>query len=136
MAVIRPESFISAGREKTRLDRFCYEFALGVYDSISEKLGERLVESGIVEDALAGFSVRLSKDAGKQIVDQLAGRIRGVYFSWEPFKREFPFLEDETVDEMIDAVLEAWDELLEVCESCPNACITRRNEPAPMFDCE
>jgi len=134
MAVIKPESFFSARNEKTKMNWFCYEIALETYKRISDRLGERLVKSGITEDALTDFSVKLAKDTKVQILDWMEGRIEKVCFSDETVRTRFPSLDDDMIDEIFDAILEAWDGLLEICGSCPNACITNRNEIAPMFD--
>jgi hypothetical protein len=36
-------------------------------------------------------------------------------------------------DKMLDAIGEAWDELLRIRESCPNRCVTEREDYCTMF---
>jgi len=134
MAVIKPVSFFSADYEKTRLNWFCYELAFGIYDSVRERLGKRMTMFGIDENALAGFSIKHAREAKTQILERLAGRSDNIGPSREAVKAFFPSMSDDMVDDTVDATLDAWDTLLEICEFCPEACITRRDEPAPMFD--
>ncbi|MBM4249022.1 MAG: hypothetical protein FJ149_06240 [Euryarchaeota archaeon] len=134
LAVIRRESFFPAEAEKTRMNWFCYEISLAIYDQISDQLGERLKGFEIDEKALAEFSVRLARDAKVQIIDWLEGRSKTISYSEEKIGTYLPTLDGGTAKELFNAVLDAWDSLLAICESCPNACITRRDEPAPVFD--
>ncbi|MGB2728945.1 MAG: hypothetical protein WBD09_10815 [Halobacteriota archaeon] len=46
----------------------------------------------------------------------------------------FPKLSDKTVDKMLDAIEEAWDEQLSFCEVCPTRCVTEKDVYCTMFD--
>jgi len=68
------------------------------------------------------------------ILEKLAGKIDTVYISPEMITLYFPEINDKLIDEMMNAILKAWDALLSVCESCPNRCISEKSAYGPMFD--
>ncbi|GFP19940.1 hypothetical protein HKBW3S03_01444, partial [Candidatus Hakubella thermalkaliphila] len=42
ISMIKPTSFYSTEFEKTKLNWFCYELSMGIYDEIRENLGKQL----------------------------------------------------------------------------------------------
>ncbi len=128
---INPASFYTREDGKTKLNWFCYELALSFESAIKKGLAERLELDG---DLLADFSTYLAKEMKAVVLQKLAGEIERPYFSDEMVLSYFPALEDEMVDEMLDALAEAWDEQLSICEVCPTRCISEKDAYCTMFD--
>jgi uncharacterized Fe-S radical SAM superfamily protein PflX len=134
ISMIKPTSFYSAEFEKTKLNWFCYELSMGIYDEIMKNLGKRLKKYKIDEKALAEFSIYTSKKMKGIILQKLSGRIEKVYFSYEMVESYFPNLSDKLVNKMLDAISKVWDEQLGFCEICPTRCISEKDAYCTMFD--
>jgi len=134
MDMIKPTSFYYSQSEKIKLNWFCYELSMGIYDEIKESLGKRLEKYKIDDKAIAEFSIYISKKMKEIILQQLSGKIETVYFSYEMVESYFPNFSDKLVDEMLDAFSNAWDELLGVCVTCPTRCISEQDVYCTMFD--
>ncbi len=132
--MIKPTLFYSSVSEKTKLNWFCYEISMGFYDKIKEKLGKKLTKNKIDEEALAEFSIYLSKKMKDIILQKLSGKIEMVYFSHEMVDSYFPTLNDRLVNKILDAISKAWDEQLSFCEMCPTRCISEKDAYCTMFD--
>ncbi len=132
--MIKPTSFYSSVSEKTKLNWFCYEASMAFYDKIKENLGKKLTKNKIDEEALAEFSIYLSKKMKDIILQKLSGKIEMVYSSHEMVDSYFPTLNDRLVNKILDAISKAWDEQLSFCEICPNRCISEKDAYCTMFD--
>jgi uncharacterized Fe-S radical SAM superfamily protein PflX len=134
MDMIKPTSFYSSKSEKTKLNWFCYEFAMGVYDDIKEDMGKRLKRHKISDEVLAEFSIYISKEMKDIVLQMLSGKIKKAYFSYEMIEAYFPNLSDRMVNKMLDVIAETWDKQLSFCEICPNRCISEKDVYCIMFD--
>ncbi|MFH0836803.1 MAG: hypothetical protein V1870_01615 [Candidatus Aenigmatarchaeota archaeon] len=63
ISIISPKMFYSNKNEKTKLNWFCYELSMAIYNKIKKKLGEKLIKYSVDDQSLATFSVHLSKEA-------------------------------------------------------------------------
>ncbi|MGB5100335.1 MAG: hypothetical protein WBN94_07040 [Methanothrix sp.] len=134
LSMIKPTSFYSNEREKIKLNWFCYELSMGIYDNMREDLGYRLKRHKISEEVLADFSICTSKKLKDIILRQLSGKDKQVCISYELIESYFPDLDDLLVNKMLDVLSKAWDEELSLCEVCPNRCISEKDEYCTMFD--
>ena len=133
--LIKPTSFSSGELEKTKLNWFCYELALSFDLAINSKLGEKLGKKyGIDEEEIADFSIYFAKKMKEISLQKLSGEIVTVYISYEMIEAYFPFLSDKIINKMLEALAEAWDEHLSICETCPNRCVSEKDEYCTMFD--
>lgn len=133
--LIKPTSFYSNEQEKTKLNWFCYELALSFELAIKSKLGQKLKRRyGIDEEKIADFSIYFAKEMKKIILQKLSGVIETVYISYELIEAYFPSLSDRMNDKILDAIAEAWDGQLSICETCPTRCVTERDNYCTMFD--
>lgn len=132
--MIKPTSFYSSESEKKKLNWFCYELSLAIYDDMRGSIGKRLKKHKISDEALAEFSIYISKKMKGIILQKLSGRIEQVYFSYEMIESYFPNLNDRMVNKMLDVISKTWDNLLSFCEICPNRCISERDAYCTMFD--
>ena len=136
LSMIKPTSFYSGESEKTKLNWFCYELSIEIYDNMKRRIGNRLRRNKISDEALAEFSIDISKGMKDIILQKLLGRIKDVYFSHEMIERIFPNLDDRTINRMLDIIAKVWDELLSACELCPTRCISEKDEYCTMFNDE
>ena len=132
--MIKPTAFYSTERDKIKLNWFCYELSMNIYDKIRENPGKRLKKYKIDEKAIAEFSIYISKKMKDIILQQLSGRIENVYFSYEMVESYFPDLSDKLVNKMLDAISKAWNEQLDICKICPTRCISEKDVYCTMFD--
>ena len=61
LSVIKPASFYSNESEKTKLNWFCYELSVGIYDDMKEDIGKLLKKHKIRDENLVVFSIYISK---------------------------------------------------------------------------
>ncbi|CEG11431.1 conserved hypothetical protein [groundwater metagenome] len=131
---IKTTSFYSSECEKIKLNWFCYELSMSIYDDMKADLGKQLKKHKIGDEALAEFSIYVSKEMKDIILQKLSGRIENVYFSYEMIECYFPNLNDRMVNKMLDVISKTWDILLSVCEICPTRCISEKDAYCTMFD--
>jgi len=134
LSMIKPTSFYSGESEKTKLNWFCYELSIEIYDNMKRRIGNRLRRNKINDEALAEFSIDISKGMKDIILQKLLGTIKDVYFSHEMIERIFPNLDDRTINRMLDIIAKVWDELLSACELCPTRCISEKDAYCTMFN--
>jgi type I site-specific restriction-modification system R (restriction) subunit len=132
--MVRPTLFYSNESEKIKLNWFCYELSMGIYDNMKKEIGSRLEKQKISDKALAEFSVYYSKEMKNMILQQLSGKIKTVCISYEPIESYFPDLDAGLINKMTDVTSDAWDEMLSICEVCPNRCISEKDAYCTLFD--
>jgi uncharacterized Fe-S radical SAM superfamily protein PflX len=136
LSVIKPASFYSNESEKTKLNWFCYELSVSIYDDMKEDIGKLLKKHKIRDENLVVFSIYISKKMKDIILQKLSGRIDNVYFSYEMIESYFPNLDDEFINKMLDSISKTWDKQLSFCEICPTRCISERDAYCTMFNDE
>jgi len=134
ISMIKPTSFYSSECEKTKLNWFCYEFSVSIYDDMKEDIGKRLKKHKIRDEVLAEFSIYISAKMKDIIIQKLSGRIDKIYFSYEMVESYFPNLDDEFINKMLDSISKTWDEQLSFCEMCLTRCISERDAYCTMFN--
>jgi hypothetical protein len=134
ISMIKPTSFYSSECEKTKLNWFCYEFSVSMYDDMKEDIGKRLKKHKIRDEVLAEFSIYISAKMKDIIIQKLSGRIDKIYFSCEMVESYFPNLDDEFINKMLDSISKTWDEQLSFCETCLTRCISERDAYCTMFN--
>jgi hypothetical protein len=132
--VISPSDFFSNDSEKTKLNWFCFEFAVGIKSQVGKSMKKRLQKAGVSDEALAAFCIFYSKSMKPQILQRVAGRQAHINISYLPIEEYFPFLSDKLVDDLLAAVSAAWNEQTDICVTCPTRCISEKNRRADMFD--
>ena len=136
LSMIKPASFYSNETEKTKLNWFCYELSVSIYDDMKEDIGKLLKKHKIRDENLVVFSIYISKKMKDIIFQKLSGRIDNVYFSYEMIESYFPNLDDEFINKMLDSISKTWDKQLSFCEICPTRCISERDAYCTMFNDE
>jgi hypothetical protein len=134
LGMIRPTSFYSNESEKVKLNWFCYEFSMAIYDNMKKRIGSGLKREKISDEALRDFSIYYSKEMKNMILQQLSGKIKKVCISYESIESYFSDLGDVRINKMADVISDAWDEVLSSCEVCPNRCISEKDAYCTLFD--
>jgi hypothetical protein len=134
LSMIKPTSFYSNESEKIKLNWFCYELSMAIYDNMREDLGYRLKRHKIDEKILAEFSICTSKKLKDVILRRLSGKDKNVCISYELIESYFPDLDDRLINKILNELSKAWDEVLSLCEVCPNRCISEKDEYCTLFD--
>ena len=134
LSMIKPTSFYSSKNEKTKLNWFCYELSVGIYDDMKDDIGKRLKKHKIRDEVLAEFSIYISKKMKDVILQKLSCRIENVYFSHEMIESYFPNLDDKFINKMLDSISKTWDKQLSFCEICPTRCISEKDAYCTMFN--
>jgi hypothetical protein len=132
--MISPTSFYSSESEKIKLNWFCYEFSMAIYDNMKKEIGSRLKRQKISDKALAEFSVYYSMEMKNMVLQKLSGKIKTVCISYEPIESYFPYLGAGMINKMTDIISDSWDEILSFCEICPNRCISEKDSYCALFD--
>jgi hypothetical protein len=134
LGMIKPTSFYSNESEKIKLNWFCYELSIEIYDNMKKDIGYRLKKNKISDDVLAEFSICTSKKLKDVILLQVSGKIKKVCLSYELIESYFPNLDDRMINKMLNVLSKAWDGLLSICVACPNRCISERDEYCTLFN--
>jgi len=135
-SVIKPTSFYSGEHEKTKLNWFCFEISVGLFDEIKKNHGRQLKKNKIDDKAIAEFSIYIAKKMKDIVLWKLAGKIDTVYISYEIVELYFPTFNDRLVNKILDTISKVWDEQLSICEICPTRCISEKDAYCIMFDDE
>ena len=134
ISMIKPTSFYSTESEKTKLNWFCYELSMSIYDDMRGNIGKQLKKHKISDEGLAEFSIYIAMEMKDIILQKLSGRIEVVVISYELIESYFPKLNDRMVNKMLDVISKTWDMLLSFCEACPSRCISERDVYCTMFN--
>ncbi|MFC1836295.1 hypothetical protein ACFL2Q_16505 [Thermodesulfobacteriota bacterium] len=134
--LITPDQFYSKKREKTKLNWFCFEYALELEKSIQVERGldSKLTRKGVDAAQIAQFCVHYSKHMKEEVLHQVSGRIPQVRIRYEPIESFFPKIGDALVDQLLTTAAKAWDSHLGCCVMCPTRCISEKDQRATMFD--
>jgi len=133
-SLVKPTAFYSKGSEKTKLNWFCYEYAAEIVSHIDASLQKRLNRKGVTDQRIVDFAVHFSKHMRTVGMQKLGGECDRVPMSYQDIERFFPQLDDKLVDHLLTVAARAWDDLLELCSSCPTRCISERDQLTTWFD--
>ena len=134
--IISPADFYTSEEEKTKLNWFCFEFALELEMFIhrDRKLRSQLWRKKINDKKIAGFCIHYAKHMKGEVLDQLSGKVPNVRIGYEQIETYFPTIGDLLVDRLLTVTAKAWDSQTDACVSCPTRCISEKDHMAPMFD--
>ena len=122
--------------EKCKFNWFLYEYACTLYDHIKRSRNETLSRwrTKLTNKKFAWFCAYFSKRMRQAAFKQLEGYTEILYVD-EDIVRDYCHEDTfEEVTALLDAARLAWDELLEICEICPERCIIECEEPSRFFD--
>lgn len=134
ISIIKPKSFYSCESEKTKLNWFCYELSMGMYDSMKDNIGKQLKKYKISDEVLAEFLIYMSEKIRDIILEVISGKSGEMYFFYEVIEAYFPNFNDRMVNKMLDALSKAWNELRSFCKTCPVRCLSESDVYCTMFN--
>jgi len=134
ISMIKPTLFYSCESEKTKLNWFCYELSMGMYDNMKDDIGKELKKYKISDEVLAEFSIYMSKKIRDIILEVISGKSGEMYFFYEVIEEYFPNFNNRMVNKMLDALSKAWDELRSFCKTCPIRCLSESDVYCIMFN--
>ncbi len=135
-ALITPAQFYSRRQEKTKLNWFCFEYALELEKTIKtdRRLLSKLTGKGVDDAKIAAFCIHFAKYMKGEVMAQVSGRIPQVRIRYEPIESFFPSIGDALVDRILTISAKAWDSHTACCIVCPTRCISEKEQRATMFD--
>ena len=131
---IKAEWFYANEREKTKINWFCFEYALEFYTFIMDSKSLRGYRNKNSPEQIAAFCTYFSKRMKKSVYDRLAKLTSAVIIDEEYIADYYPQNPQRENLVFIDVAGQAWDSLLSVCETCPVRCISEREEKSTFFD--
>ncbi len=133
---IQPSHFFSCEKEKTKFNWFAFELACEIDHAIPYKIKKRLSKKGYTRETFNKSCIKLAKLMQEVVLMRLRNEIPEMEISYVEAEEAFPDLDDETIDILLNYILKAWDNLLDVCVSCPTACVSNKDSYCTMFNDE
>ena len=115
---ISPSEFYSQDSEKNKLNWFCYELALTIFQGIDKKTRRRLRKKKIDETELARFSVYYAKHMKGVVLRKLAGEIEQTIISYVPIESFFPGRARAIAEKRIEQLTAAGGNIAVMCPIC------------------
>lgn len=131
---IKPEWFYKNESEKTKINWFCFEYALEFYTFIMGSNALQKYRRRNSREQIASFCAHFSKRMKKSLYDQLANITSAVIIDEEYVAEYYPQNTRRQNLIFIQLAEEAWDQLLSGCEICPVRCISEHNKRSRFFD--
>lgn len=131
---IEAQWFYKGEEEKTKINWFCFEYALEFYTHVMKSKALRRYRAKNSSDQIAAFCAYFAKRMKKSLYDRLARLTDAVIIDEEYIADYYPKNTQSQNKVFIEVAGQAWDELLSVCETCPVRCISERNQKSEFFD--
>lgn len=135
-STIKPSHFFSNRKEKTKFNWFAFELACEIKNAIPPKLKKSILKRRYTEQTINQSCVRLAFLIQGVILKKLRNEIPMMQINYTEIEEAFPKLTDKTTDALLTCTSKAWGKLLDVCVSCPSACISNKDDYCVMFDDE
>lgn len=133
---IAPHHFFNDDADKTKLNWFAFELACEIDRAVPTKLKKHLSKKGYPKERFNRSCIKLSKSLQGIVLKKLRNEIPDMEINYTEVEQAFPDLNDKTVDKLLICTGKAWENLLDVCVSCPTACVSNKDDYCPMFDDE
>lgn len=131
---ILPNHFFSTEQEKIKFNWFAFEIASEIKFSIPKSLIKTLEKHGYSQNHINSSCVKLARLLQIKILDFLDKKIPYMEIDYTQIEQAFPNLNDKIVNQLLDCTAKAWDNMLSMCEVCPEACISNKDDHCTMFD--
>lgn len=131
---IKAEWFYTDESERTKINWFCFEYALEFYTFIMKSKAMQKYRARNSNEEIAAFCSYFAKRMKKSVYDQLARITPEVIIDEEYIADYYPKNTQRQNIVFIGVAGEAWDSLLSVCEICPTRCISEREKRSEFFD--
>jgi uncharacterized Fe-S radical SAM superfamily protein PflX len=131
---IKAEWFYKDEKEKTKINWFCFEYALEFYTFIMKSEALQKYRKRNSREEIAAFCTHFAKQMKKSVYDKLARITPVVIIDEEYIASYYPKNTQRQNKVFIEVAGEAWDNLLSACEVCPVRCISEREKRSDFFD--
>lgn len=131
---IKAEWFYTKESEKTKINWFCFEYALEFYTFIMESKKLKKYCDKNTKEMVADFCAYFSKRMKKSIYDKLSGITDMTIIDEKYISDYYPKNSQKQNIIFIEVAEQAWDNLLSACEMCPTRCISEREKKSEFFD--
>ena len=105
-----------------------------MYDNMKDDIGKELKKYKISDEVFAEFSIYMSKKIRDIILEVISVKSGEMYFFYEVIEDYFPNFNNRMVNEMLDALSKAWDELRSFCKTYPVRCLSESDVYCTMFN--
>jgi hypothetical protein len=133
-AKIQPNHFYSSRADKTKFNWFAFELACEIERAVPFRLKKRLAKNGYTQQTFNQSCIRLAVLLQGVALRKLSNEIPLMEISHAEVESAFPRLNDKIINQLLDGVANAWENLLCICVSCPCACVSNKEAYCPMFD--
>lgn len=131
---IKAEWFYNDESERTKINWFCFEYALDFYTFIMKNKSLQKYRARNSSNEIAVFCAYFAKRMKKSLYDQLNGITPEVIIDEDYIADYYPSNTQRQNIVFMDAAGEAWESLLSACVVCPNRCISERDKTSEFFD--
>lgn len=131
---IKAEWFYTDESEKTKINWFCFEYALELCTFVMKSKALQKYRTRNSSEEIAAFCTHFAKQMKKSVYDKLAGFTPVVIIDEEYIAGYYPKNTQRQNKVFLDVAGEAWDNLLSACEMCPVRCISEREKRSDFFD--
>jgi hypothetical protein len=131
---VAADNFYKDNGDKIKQNWFLYEFSNILFSKIegSHKLASYRKKHS--QEEISEFCVYLSKRLRQSISNAEKKLTPGVTINGRYVYEFYPGNTYAQTQRLLDVALEAWDEHVTVCSSCPNQCLTDGFEITDKFD--
>ena len=133
---ITPFHFFNADEDKIKLNWFAFELACEIDRAIPVKLKKYLSKKGYTKEMFNKTCINLLKLLQEIVLKKLRNEIPNMEINYIEVEQAFPKINNKTVNKLLNCTAKAWDNLLDICVSCPSACVSNKDDYCPMFDDE
>ena len=135
---IQASWFYTIAEEKVKLNWFLFEYACEVYDKIKRSDNEALCKwrSRHSNKQRAEFCAYFAKRMRRCVLDRIAEITDELEIDDEYILDYCHKISIRETSALMDAAVDAWVELLDICAVCPCRCLSERHEYCDMFDGE
>jgi hypothetical protein len=131
---VTANNFYQDKGDHTLLNWFLYEYANVLFSSIAESSKLAHYRKKHDESNIAEFCVYFSKRLKMSINDAQIRRTAGVTIDGRYVYEFYPKKSYAQTQALLEVALVAWDEHIQICANCPNACLINPYEPTDMFE--
>ncbi len=131
---IEPFHFFSNQNEKTKFNWFAFELACEIERAVPSKLKKYILKRKYTKQTFNQSCIKLAILLQDLILKKLRNEIPKMQINYPEVEKAFPNLGDKTIDQLLTCTAGAWGNLLDVCVSCPSACISNKDDYCAMFD--
>jgi hypothetical protein len=131
--VIRPEWFYLDG-DKTKLNWFLFEVALEYQSAIVSSDALASYRKAHPPEDIARFATYFTKRMKKSVLERFALLTDALIYHAEYVSDYYPAIPPRQGEALIEVAMKAWDDMLSVCEVCPERCLSERDLPSTLFD--